>query len=271
LINHPGSARTSFAWHHSWCEMLVIRVVAVDWRGTTWGPRMLAAAVVGAIDKPTDQEVGGSSPSERAKTAGTRASFGLLPDRWIAGHDVEISTRATYDSLIRNHIRPGLGAVSLTKLHRGAAEILESSTPSCRGVAGAATAGRTSCIGPRASTTARPAGAARIGAARCRRRASGRSTQPGPLSYAAGRSWRRRAGVTIWAPRTARRCGARARAPGCGRGVDRSPRPRAPHSPSVGMARPRGPAAGRRLLRGGSEFLLAAGGWRGGGADRRRG
>jgi hypothetical protein len=35
------------------------------------------------------------------------------------------TTRATYDSLIRNHIRPALGAVPLTKLHRSAAEILE--------------------------------------------------------------------------------------------------------------------------------------------------
>jgi integrase len=59
------------------------------------------------------------------KTARTKASFGTLLERWLAGHDVEITTRATYDSLIRNHIRPGIGAVSLAKLHRGGAEILE--------------------------------------------------------------------------------------------------------------------------------------------------
>jgi integrase len=60
------------------------------------------------------------------KSARTKASFGALLDRWLAGHEVAITTRVTYESLIRNHIRPALGTVPLTKLHRGAAEILES-------------------------------------------------------------------------------------------------------------------------------------------------
>jgi integrase len=63
--------------------------------------------------------------ADALKTARTKASFGVLLDRWLAGHEVEVTTRATYHSLIRNHIHPGLGAVSLAKLHRGAAEILE--------------------------------------------------------------------------------------------------------------------------------------------------
>jgi integrase len=60
------------------------------------------------------------------KTSRTKSSFGVLLDRWLAGHEVAITTRVTYESLIRNHIRPALGTVPLTKLHRGAAEILES-------------------------------------------------------------------------------------------------------------------------------------------------
>jgi len=63
--------------------------------------------------------------ADALKNARTKASFGYLLDRWLVGHDVEITTRATYDSLIRTHIRPALGAVPLTKIHRGAAEILE--------------------------------------------------------------------------------------------------------------------------------------------------
>jgi len=59
------------------------------------------------------------------KSARTKASFGVLLDRWIERHEIGISTRATYDSLIRNHIRPALGALPLAKLHRCAAEILE--------------------------------------------------------------------------------------------------------------------------------------------------
>ena len=56
--------------------------------------------------------------ADALKTAKTKASFGHLLDRWFAQHEVGVSTRATYDSLIRNHIRPALGAVPLTKLQR---------------------------------------------------------------------------------------------------------------------------------------------------------
>jgi hypothetical protein len=50
------------------------------------------------------------------RSARTKASFGALLDRWLAGHEVAITTRVTYESLIRNHIRPALGTVPLTKL-----------------------------------------------------------------------------------------------------------------------------------------------------------
>ena len=63
--------------------------------------------------------------ADALKTARTKASFGFLLDRWFPQHEVGPSTRATYESLIRNHIRPALGTVTLTKLQRSAAEILE--------------------------------------------------------------------------------------------------------------------------------------------------
>jgi integrase len=59
------------------------------------------------------------------RTARTKASFGALLDRWLAGHEIALTTRATYESLIRNHIRPALGSISLTRLQRGAVQILE--------------------------------------------------------------------------------------------------------------------------------------------------
>jgi integrase len=58
-------------------------------------------------------------------TARSKANFGYLLDAWFPKHEVGPSTKATYESLIRNHIRPALGAVPLTKLHRSAAKILE--------------------------------------------------------------------------------------------------------------------------------------------------
>ena len=63
--------------------------------------------------------------ADALKIARTKASFGYLLDAWFPQHDVGPSTRATYESLIRNHIRPALGAVPLAKLHRSAAKTLE--------------------------------------------------------------------------------------------------------------------------------------------------
>lgn len=63
--------------------------------------------------------------ADALKTARTKASLGYLVDRWLAAHEVEVTTRATYESLIRTYIRPGLESVGLAKLHRQAGEILE--------------------------------------------------------------------------------------------------------------------------------------------------
>jgi hypothetical protein len=60
--------------------------------------------------------------ADALKSARTKASFGVLIDRWFPQHEVGPSTRATYESLIRNHIRPALGSVSLTRLQRSAAD-----------------------------------------------------------------------------------------------------------------------------------------------------
>lgn len=63
--------------------------------------------------------------ADALKTARTKASFGYLLDAWFPNHDVGPSTKVTYESLIRNHIRPALGSVPLTKLQRSAAKTLE--------------------------------------------------------------------------------------------------------------------------------------------------
>jgi integrase len=60
------------------------------------------------------------------RAARTNASLGYLLDRWLPQHDVDEHTKSTYDSLIRNHIRPAVGDVPLTVFMRRATETLES-------------------------------------------------------------------------------------------------------------------------------------------------
>lgn len=111
------------------------------------------------------------------KTARTKADLGYLLDGWLDGHEVAVTTRVTYEILIRNHIRPALGVVSLAKLHRSAAEILEGFYGELRRCSGAAIGGRSSSTGPRVNTTVRRGAAGRTGAGRYRRRVSVRSTR----------------------------------------------------------------------------------------------
>ncbi len=59
------------------------------------------------------------------KSARTNASLGRLLDRWLPQHDVDENTRESYESLIRVHIRPGLGDVPLTTLARRSTELVE--------------------------------------------------------------------------------------------------------------------------------------------------
>lgn len=114
--------------------------------------------------------------ADALKTARTKASFGFLLDRWFPQHEVGPSTRATYESLIRNHIRPALGGVTLTKLQRSAAEILEAFTASCAGAAVGATASLVSTTESTVHTAARRGAAGRTGASRSQPRASDRFT-----------------------------------------------------------------------------------------------
>jgi hypothetical protein len=46
------------------------------------------------------------SEADGSRSARTNATLGYLLDRWLPRHDIDDHTRDTYDSLIRNHIRP---------------------------------------------------------------------------------------------------------------------------------------------------------------------
>ncbi|WP_345415558.1 site-specific integrase [Pseudonocardia xishanensis] len=59
------------------------------------------------------------------KIARTRATVGALLDRWMAQHEIDPTTRMTYEAQIRIYIRPKLGDVPLVLFVREAAERLE--------------------------------------------------------------------------------------------------------------------------------------------------
>lgn len=59
------------------------------------------------------------------KVARTRATVGALLDRWMAQHEIDPTTRMTYEAQIRIYIRPKLGDVPLILFVREAAERLE--------------------------------------------------------------------------------------------------------------------------------------------------
>jgi hypothetical protein len=59
------------------------------------------------------------------RSARTNASLGYLLDRWLPQHDIDENTWESYESLIRIHIRPALGAVPLTVLVRKGTETVE--------------------------------------------------------------------------------------------------------------------------------------------------
>lgn len=63
--------------------------------------------------------------ADSLKVARTKSTFGALLDRWLPQHELDATTRMTYDILIRNHIRPVLGDVPLLLLTRDASERLE--------------------------------------------------------------------------------------------------------------------------------------------------
>jgi integrase len=63
--------------------------------------------------------------ADTLKVARTKSTFGALLDRWLPQHEIDPTTRMTYESMIRDHIRPVLGDVPLLLLTRDASERLE--------------------------------------------------------------------------------------------------------------------------------------------------
>lgn len=101
------------------------------------GERLVLADSV-QIDKP------GNDRSERAaakeaekvltrlqgeadslKLARTKSTFGALLDRWLPQHEIDPTTRMTYELLVQKHIRPVLADIPLLILTREASERLE--------------------------------------------------------------------------------------------------------------------------------------------------
>jgi len=63
--------------------------------------------------------------ADQERAASAKASLGYLLDRWLPQHELNESARKTYESLIRNHIRPALGATPLARLTRHAGRLDE--------------------------------------------------------------------------------------------------------------------------------------------------
>ncbi|MBN9101066.1 MAG: hypothetical protein J0I49_23580 [Pseudonocardia sp.] len=65
------------------------------------------------------------SDADDLKVARTRATVGALLERWMAQHEIDQTTRMTYDAQIRLYIVPKLGDVPLVLFVREAAQRLE--------------------------------------------------------------------------------------------------------------------------------------------------
>lgn len=63
--------------------------------------------------------------ADSLKVARTRATVGALLERWMAQHEIDPTTRMTYEAQIRLYIVPNLGDVPLVLFVRDAAERLE--------------------------------------------------------------------------------------------------------------------------------------------------
>jgi integrase len=121
-----------------------IRRMRGDWqvrvsagKDPSTGERIVLTETV-QVEKPGDEksEKAARTEAERLRTrlladaddlkvARTKSTMGALLDRWMSQHEIEMTTRDTYDSLIRNHIRPALEDVPLLLLMRDATERLE--------------------------------------------------------------------------------------------------------------------------------------------------
>ena len=63
--------------------------------------------------------------ADELKVARTKATVGALLERWMAQHEIDPTTRMTYEAQIRLYIEPKLGDVPLVLFVREAAERLE--------------------------------------------------------------------------------------------------------------------------------------------------
>lgn len=63
--------------------------------------------------------------ADELKVARTRATVGALLGRWMAQHEIDATTRMTYESQIRMYIKPNLGDVPLVLFVREAAHRVE--------------------------------------------------------------------------------------------------------------------------------------------------
>jgi hypothetical protein len=75
------------------------------------GRRMTLQGTAPTVREAEKLRTGLLAEADAFKSARTNASLGRLLDRWLPQHDVDQNTRESYESLIRVHIRPGLGDV----------------------------------------------------------------------------------------------------------------------------------------------------------------
>jgi len=119
----PGKwGRRTVRKHHAGYE---VRVSA----GTdpVTGRRMVLQGTASTVREAEKLRTKLLAEADTYRSARTNASLGHLLDRWLPQHDVDENTRESYESLIRVHIRPGLGDVPLTALVQKSTEPVEQS------------------------------------------------------------------------------------------------------------------------------------------------
>ncbi|OLT11292.1 hypothetical protein BJF78_27305 [Pseudonocardia sp. CNS-139] len=99
------------------------RIVLVD--SVLIEPPMNERAVKAAMKEAERRRTKLLADADELKVARTRATVGALLDRWMNQHEIDATTRMTYESQIRMYIRPRLGDVPLVIFVREAAERLE--------------------------------------------------------------------------------------------------------------------------------------------------
>lgn len=110
--------------------------------------------------------------ADEGRNPRTAATVNQLMDRYLEVLEVDATTRTSYEGYIRNHVRPLLGKLRLSKLSGETLDSFYSILRTCRATA---RGGGSSSTGSRARTRA-TRGAGRTCAGRWRTRRSGSST-----------------------------------------------------------------------------------------------